>query len=352
VKIGDFVDATGYLRRSPKFSEYKIPEMALLQIQVLIPWSTRNPKHFSLAFIKDRLKGEGENKQEEEKGFGRPKKNFQINKAAEGLVELVGIKRLRTVREGEGEEAKFGIKEHGLCREWASSGHCSRPRCHFRHSASKEEKLNWLKSTRAKKQLRKLLPSTKGDTVAGKDKESHGARARVFCRWLEKTFGEALLRQGGYSKCIVVDPRPVKLRGRLKRRFVKATGGKTWACRQRLTLFNHEFTQDPENKEIIQKSAIFVGMHPDQATEPLVDEALALNKPFAVVPCCVFSYENPDRRLESTGVRVTSYEQFVDYLQEKHPGIKRDFLAFQGKNLVLYKPPESKSSSCVKPAIE
>ena len=33
---------------------------------------------------------------------------------------------------------------------------------------------------------------------------------------------------------------------------------------------------------------VLVGMHPDQATEPIVDAALAMGKPFAVVPCCVF----------------------------------------------------------------
>lgn len=32
-----------------------------------------------------------------------------------------------------------------------------------------------------------------------------------------------------------------------------------------------------------------VGMHPDQATDAIVDFALACSKPFAVVPCCVFA---------------------------------------------------------------
>ena len=31
-----------------------------------------------------------------------------------------------------------------------------------------------------------------------------------------------------------------------------------------------------------------VGLHPDEATEAIVDCALAHGKPFAVVPCCVF----------------------------------------------------------------
>jgi hypothetical protein len=31
-----------------------------------------------------------------------------------------------------------------------------------------------------------------------------------------------------------------------------------------------------------------VGMHPDQATEAILQFALECRKPFAIVPCCVF----------------------------------------------------------------
>ena len=44
---------------------------------------------------------------------------------------------------------------------------------------------------------------------------------------------------------------------------------------------------------------IIIGMHPDQATEPIIDMALKYQKPFAVVPCCVFAHENPHRRLKN-----------------------------------------------------
>ena len=47
------------------------------------------------------------------------------------------------------------------------------------------------------------------------------------------------------------------------------------------------------------KMEIIIGMHPDQATESIVDMALKYQKPFAVVPCCVFSEENPHRRLKN-----------------------------------------------------
>jgi hypothetical protein len=76
-------------------------------------------------------------------------------------------------------------------------------------------------------------------------------------------------------------------------------------------------------------------MHPDQATEPIVDAALRLNKPFAVVPCCVFPDAFPERALD--GAPVRSYAQFLDYLRAKDPGIETAYLPFQGRSRVLYK---------------
>lgn len=79
------------------------------------------------------------------------------------------------------------------------------------------------------------------------------------------------------------------------------------------------------------------GMHPDQATEPLVDLALAMNKPFAVVPCCIYSAQFPSRRLVD-GSQVTTYEQFLQYLVEKDPeNIKIQELDFEGKNKVVFR---------------
>ena len=79
-------------------------------------------------------------------------------------------------------------------------------------------------------------------------------------------------------------------------------------------------------------------MHPDEATEPIVDAALRLGRPFAVVPCCVFAREFP-RQLPN-GLPVTTYEQLLDYLQAKAPGrIRRTHLPFVGRNVVLYAAP-------------
>jgi hypothetical protein len=134
----------------------------------------------------------------------------------------------------------------------------------------------------------------------------------------------------------------------------------------------------------LEDCELIYGLHPDGATEALVDYALAHNKNFAVVPCCVFSHQAPHRRIkvpkgaakakhqqlsradrrkqqaekkqeqrqESEAaafatasdakdafewVPVRTYEEFLIYLQAKHPDIQRAELAFEGRNVVLYR---------------
>jgi hypothetical protein len=140
-------------------------------------------------------------------------------------------------------------------------------------------------------------------------------------------------------------------------------------------------------------------MHADQCTELIIDHALLLRKPFAVVPCCIFKDLYPkmlvqappsmsslasstvaaedgawdgawgtvqaaveatgdvvsttdtrstgEKRLRADGsaqvdgsaegaVLVSTYLQFVEYLQAKHPRIRSARLPFMGRNVVLY----------------
>ena len=77
-----------------------------------------------------------------------------------------------------------------------------------------------------------------------------------------------------------------------------------------------------------------------QATDHIVDLALAAGKPFAIVPCCVFPRQNSHRRTKDGGP-VRSYEQFIEYLLAKDPGIRREVLpGLPGRNVVLFKLPQ------------
>ncbi|KAL7554861.1 hypothetical protein ACHAWF_018410 [Thalassiosira exigua] len=90
--------------------------------------------------------------------------------------------------------------------------------------------------------------------------------------------------------------------------------------------------------EVFQSLDLIVGFHPDQATEATVDMALLLGIPFAVVPCCVFPSEFPDRCFN--GKRVRTHSELLDYLQTKHHKMRKERLPFietdTAKNVVLY----------------
>jgi hypothetical protein len=93
------------------------------------------------------------------------------------------------------------------------------------------------------------------------------------------------------------------------------------------------------NKQVskrIRDCSITVGIHPDQAAGDIVDFALASNKPFAIIPCCVYAKQFPKRRLEN-GSPVQSYDQLIQFIMQKDPSIKSTELNFQGKNILLYK---------------
>ncbi|KAF4722893.1 hypothetical protein FOZ63_011418, partial [Perkinsus olseni] len=62
--------------------------------------------------------------------------------------------------------------------------------------------------------------------------------------------------------------------------------------------------------EVLADASLVVGLHSDQATERIVDFALAAGKPFAVVPCCVYQKCFPDRKLPD-GQLVSTYEEFI-----------------------------------------
>lgn len=84
--------------------------------------------------------------------------------------------------------------------------------------------------------------------------------------------------------------------------------------RQIVGCFDEAFASGPY-APLWKSCSVVVGMHPDQATEPIVRLALADGKPFAVVPCCVFANTNPQRRL-SDGRCVRSHAEFCDYLED------------------------------------
>ncbi|KAJ3227626.1 hypothetical protein HK099_001133 [Clydaea vesicula] len=175
---------------------------------------------------------------------------------------------------------------------------------------------------------------------------------KEFTKWIIKTFGKSYLQAGSgvidiaggkghitfqlhcieNINCTLVEPREVILRS-WQRKLIKKQNLVTFQHKK--NFFNKEFCLESSNTEMLKNCSILIGMHPDQATDEIVDFALKNWKSFAVVPCCVFSNLFPNRRT-SAGKHVRTYQEYIDYLLGKHADIKKDFLNSEGRNIIIY----------------
>ena len=259
-----------------------------------------------------------------------------------------------------------------LCKFYTSSFSCPKgDRCQFKHVEDPVKRRKWVQERRAKKRERQKL---KGDHLDPHSKLSKEARADVFAKFVVETFGgiEALsggtgvldiaggrgdlyfelVHKQGVQKVTLVDPRREMRMSKKQRRWLKrhrtnesvkpkaansvesssrieatAAGEVPTASRNEhhlRTYFDASFSND--HREILENCSVILGMHPDEATEWIVDFAIKYSKPFAVVPCCVFPRSG----------KYMSFDAWVEHLASKAPCIQRQFLNFQGKNLVLF----------------
>ncbi|KAJ8559191.1 hypothetical protein ON010_g8257 [Phytophthora cinnamomi] len=240
---------------------------------------------------------------------------------------------------------------------FSSSGgaNCLRgAQCHFWHGRPedfKENRRRWMAKRLEQRAKAAHLAGDNGDPHSKIDKAQ---RSRIFCDWLVESLGVDRLADGtgvidvaGGKGDIpiqlwiqrgipttLIDPRPMKL-GKYNRKLVakaEAVEGRKMST-QLLRCLDDETLN--LHTELFADCSVLVGMHPDEATEAIVDAALTLGKPFAIVPCCVMSRVFPDRRCRD-GTPVDTYETFVRYLLEKHPSVRSAFLPFAGRNQVLY----------------
>ncbi|KAI8342890.1 hypothetical protein EDC96DRAFT_449604 [Choanephora cucurbitarum] len=272
-----------------------------------------------------------------------------------------------------------GTRKHKsqlVCKYWINKNKCIQgDNCLFQHptgDAFDTSRSLWLDQ---KFQSRKEINHDPNDPH--KDKKPHSVRAIVFADWIQKTFGNLIgqgivldvaggkgelamfLSRGFGIPSVVVEPnernRPSYWYTRLRRLLYRFEIGDLdqpdWKRKDIQIDMNqwpysttpdylHTFLDSQflsEHTELLSKVSLFVGLHADQATVPIVEAALEAGKAFAVVPCCVFSHENRERRLQS-GQLVTTTEQQIQYICElKEPGeIKTAYLDFEGKNVVVY----------------
>jgi hypothetical protein len=110
-----------------------------------------------------------------------------------------------------------------------------------------------------------------------------------------------------------------------------------------------------EYDRLLSSCTAIVALHPDQATDAVVEVALRQEIPFVVVPCCVFSRLFPHRRRpyaadnnksadgninneyeHADDLSVNTRLQLIQYLQAKDDRILRVDMPFIGANTVLW----------------
>lgn len=112
-----------------------------------------------------------------------------------------------------------------------------------------------------------------------------------------------------------------------------------------------QLKQDPELLQAVENCTLMIGLHADGATEAIVDIALYYQKPFVVVPCCVFpnffrhrmvpslpAVDNSDSVDDEnmTMVPVRTHEQFCQYLAMKDSHFVMETLPFEGRNVGIW----------------
>lgn len=235
-----------------------------------------------------------------------------------------------------------------VCKHFLNTGNCLKSSCKYSHPEDKkvltERRVEFVKNKKEKQLL-----VHEGDILC--DIASSSQRAKVYAEWIVEKFGLEFLKTGlildiGGGRgdlafelgtklgleCIVVDPRSQKFK-RWQLKFIK----KHPTCiksRHIQDFFDNNFFE--KHLVDVKKVRLVVGLHPDEATEPLVDTALEFSLNFSVIPCCVFAQDFPTRRLKN-GDSPTSYERFCDFLVEKSSVVEQDLLPFIGKNKVLFK---------------
>ncbi|OQR93439.1 hypothetical protein ACHHYP_02555 [Achlya hypogyna] len=242
------------------------------------------------------------------------------------------------------------IQGQNACKYYFNNASCVRGSdCHFWHGDPQDYKAlraEWFARRAVQK---RELAALDGDAHDPHEKGMKAQRARIFCDWLLETFGPDAMRTGSgvvdvaggkgdipfelWNKrgipTTLVEPRPLNPRKVHHKFFAKS---KTGPCRHIQACLDNDLLL--AEAAFFTATAVFLGMHPDEATEPIIDVALKLGKPFAVVPCCVMSRQFPDRRWE--GDVVGTYDVFIKYLKAKDTRIQSAFLPFAGKNQVLY----------------
>mmetsp|Transcript_23507 Transcript_23507/g.40051 ORF Transcript_23507/g.40051 Transcript_23507/m.40051 type:complete len:310 (+) Transcript_23507:116-1045(+) len=106
--------------------------------------------------------------------------------------------------------------------------------------------------------------------------------------------------------------------------------------------------EDEAVEKAVRNASLIIGLHADGATEAIVDAALRYNKPFVIVPCCVFPnlfrhrfiyVEDDDAgngNEKKKKVAARTHEQFCQYLLDRDDRFRQEVLPFEGRNVAIW----------------
>ena len=190
------------------------------------------------------------------------------------------------------------------------------------------------------------------DGHSGENAKTRGLRAQIFAQWLlenvlRKSNQHIVLDVAGGKGHLAVALAKAGIPGTVVDPLIRSGRNlrKLQKSQQKVAITSttstlpsflaSRFEKDARTAELLQNYTCLVGFHPDECTEDILDMALQHDKMVAVVPCCVFPSFFPLRRLEN-GVMVNTYDEFLQFLMQKDPRLKKAELPFSGKNQVIY----------------
>ena len=188
-----------------------------------------------------------------------------------------------------------------------------------------------------------------GESAAAPHHGSGARRAQVFADWLRHNLlsqhshprildvaggkGQLSVALAAHATCTVVDP--LQRSRRSRRQLQKSRAAHATDSLPAFVV--SYFAENQATDNLVSRYDMLVGLHPDECTEAILDMALKHDKPFAIVPCCVFP--SLFMRELYNGKRVQSYDDFLLYLKEKDPRIQQAALDMPGRNQVIFLPP-------------
>ena len=209
------------------------------------------------------------------------------------------------------------VAQKRLCKRWARGEACEEASCCFRHTLLDASEEWSAKRARAQREAAQC----ENDHGPHGEKVAHSSRHVEFVEFVRQTFGDAALRKGGVLDigggrgavsfelhcrlripCTLVDPRKVILRSH-QRKYLRKNNVPVFP--QLPVRLDDALAASTEGGALLRRCTL-LGLHPDEATEAIVDAAMRHDRPFAVVPCCVFPSAFEPRYL-SDGSSVRRY---------------------------------------------